>query len=212
MNYSTAKLCFIFFFCLAGLNACFPGRAVQLYSGPELGADEIATVVVPGGMQLISVSQNGDRKELPITSAGRFEVKLAPGRYDFEMRYFQAWTASSGNFVDVRSKPITLNRQVKAGEWYELRFQPPSTYQDAKQLAKAFTVDFVEFKAPTKEQLAKAQLASVQVPTSDANTKSPTKARSDVESMSLASLKYWWSQASSEERYRFEQWKNAHTE
>lgn len=224
MNY---RVLFLLAFIASFLIACAsPSGPVKFYSGPPLPKDQLAIVVVPGPITVLSI--DGQTVRSPSQESGTYELQLPPGHHLIAFRYYLYWGSNDSGMI-VNSKITGVDAQFEAGKTYSLRYKVPRDANEAKDYLTDFKATLVDQSSSQeyssyeirdlKEVLAAKNLnqttpSSSLASSTTASTPAQTTMSADaaVKEDPVKRLKFWWLMATQQQRHEFTEWMKSATE
>jgi len=197
------------------LVACASDKQhMRLYAGPERPSEEIAQLLVPESLEVRSINGEDIPRIPRVIRTGERRLDLRAGSYEMVVYYDAVWPLGSSGDEAVRSEPQRVSVELKAGHTYRFGHQPAIDLEDARRLARDLRLTIVDLDGgqpvqltvePSPEEVT-AQVAVIPIaPLEDAAAAAPAVEGSEA-LPALELLKFWWRQASSEERAKFRGW------
>lgn len=193
-------------------------RLVKTYDGETLPSSQLATLIAPENIAIISV--NG--KDVPnyLLSDLNTKYALKPGFNHVVFNYESVWAkpgirANDGPASEkTESKPMFVSFDARLGEQYDFSFQDATKLKEARALSERFSADLIDGKGAvvTTSKLFEGKLSSedslslVQTLVSSLQAKSSSHDADSAEPSNLSNLKILWQQASPAERKAFLAW------
>ncbi len=217
MSYRTLSL---LLFSSVLLMACSATGPVKFYSGPALPKDQLAIVVVPAAITVLSI--DGKDVKSPSKETGTYEVQLTPGHHLIAFRYELFWGPIDAGML-VKSKLIGVDARFEAGKTYELRYKVPRDYEQATNYLSEFHARLIDvnsgqqyesYKIRNLDAIVAAKLGNTTAPASAQMTKTVTtpavtpqlSADTAVNEDPVKRLKFWWLMANKQQRQEFTEW------
>lgn len=202
---------------LLPLAACASGRKhIRLYAGPERASEEIAELRILESLEVRSINGEDVPRIPRVSRSGERRLDLLPGRYDIVAYYDDVWQLNSSEQEAVRSEPQLLSLELEAGHTYRLEHRSPIDLDDARLLARDMKLSIVDLSsgqpialaAESRPSLANTAVVVNPIPPreEDATATGAPEAESSRGLSALELLKFWWQQASQEQRARFRSW------
>jgi uncharacterized protein YccT (UPF0319 family) len=123
-------------------SACAsPVKSVQVYPGPARPDTEVAKVLVPPELEILTV--DGEDIEVPFADVSDYELRLLPGPHELVMVYQKLW----GNEAQAKlvvSDAVGVQLDAKAASSYQLEYEHPRNVDAAEQSARDFKVWVVD--------------------------------------------------------------------
>ena len=177
---------------------CATTSTQNLYSGPELSPDQIATVIVPWQIQVRNVNGQEVTMSLFSDSVKESALRVLPGAQEWKVRYYDPFADDrkdrNTHGVD-KTGIVSLRFNAQAGHAYRLDFETPEqnpALRNAKQ-----QVMFLVAEAGVTNS------SSIVV---EQDAKSPVSEPVALEQATLEQLKSWWRVAAPAERKAFLEW------
>lgn len=202
-------------------SACATKDTYVLYPGPVKPQEETAKIALPWSLDILTV----DGKSVGRKAFESQEPKLIvlPGLHALEVRYSNIWDLSAEDHEKIQSQPVLLYLEAQAGHSYMLKHPPLDNVDAARTYAAqpkiwivdAKTGDEVQAPLPGVTQhmppggstAATPEAYATAITDAIAKAVSPDAQRTATEdSTTLKLLKFWWNQASAEERSAFAGW------
>lgn len=196
------------------LSACQGIPPQQAYEGPEKAKDEIATFIIPGQFNLLSI--DGVKFKQYALRDGAV-VELLPGSHQLIIEYYDFFDLGGGEFEKVGSKPMAITITTEAGIHYNLDSVTFEKVEKAQKFAEKPSISITDttnkraVSAEVKYNLygkglfttlfGGAQPEPAQHVNTAPDTKNPGK-----DGQALEMLKYWWETADTKQQGDFRQW------
>jgi uncharacterized protein YccT (UPF0319 family) len=208
-----------FLICLVALlSACSSNKLVKTYPGEQLTEQAVGVLIAPEQITVLSV--NGSPVTQYLLSNLEVRYALKEGENLVVFQYESIWSRArrdeeTGSRVNVvKSEPLEVLIDVKAGEHYRFNFSPVSNQKEAEALAESFIARIVDAQrnlvaesvaAGTYEQ---AELMRVKTEKTLLANKSAEKSEASLAETEtvIDRLKALWGEASSEEKKAFMVW------
>jgi len=202
------------------LAACSATGPVRFYQGPPKPQDQLAIVIVPAALNVLSI--DGEPVDSPSQETGTYQLELLPGHHLIAFRYELYWgTNVSGKLV--KSKEVAVDAIFNAGSIYRMHFKEPQTIDEAYDFYSHFSAtltndqsgqSFASYeienlgavlaaKGIAKGQSPAAQRTVVAKPGSTVTTNPADKV---VNQDPVKRLKFWWLMANEQQRKQFTEW------
>lgn len=213
---------FLLFMSALVLSGCITtGGPLHYYKGDKRAEHQLATVVLPEEVDIVAV--NNRKRALPLVRGKTYEVKLLPGLNELVLEYDTIWELDSDTHESISSDVVIVSQVMKAGEVYSISVPKFDTLNAAKAYAKNFKVALVQ-KSTGEQTVSKPARYGVvsNVPMNQiiSNVEAGITGESDVVIHGLEdrthqapglysplqNLRYWWREASEQERELFEDW------
>ncbi|KZY39894.1 hypothetical protein A3752_18615 [Oleiphilus sp. HI0081] len=198
------------------LSACSASnKVVQTYEGNILPQDQLAVVLAPENISLISV--NG--REVPTYLLSNIETKygLRAGLNQLVFKYESIWakpgpqTNGNSRSEKTESQLVMLEFNALAGESYNFVYAEADNIREARSLASNFSASLVDkvgqelaVSVPYTEKSSANQKVFVSGKVTGADS-GLSESKSEAAS-SLVSLKELWGKTSTEDRKAFLVW------
>ncbi|MFC3152152.1 DUF2057 family protein [Litoribrevibacter euphylliae] len=204
------------------LSGCVTtGGPLHYYKGDKKADDQLVTVVLPEEVDVVAV--NNRKRALPLVRGKTYQVKLLPGLNELVLEYDTIWELDSDSHENVTSDVVMVSQVMKAGEVYTISVPKFDTLNAAKTFAKNFKVELVKQSTGEKVVSKPARYGVVSnVPMNQliSNVEAGVTGESEVVVHGLEdrkhqaaglysplqNLRYWWREASEQERELFEDW------
>ncbi|MBN2243585.1 MAG: DUF2057 family protein [Acidobacteria bacterium] len=121
---------------IVALHACKGAKAVRLYDPSEIQPAEIARVMVPYDIEVVSVDSKKIGGFTNILTSPENEIHLAPGEHEIIVLYSDFWEYNEDHFEKYRSKKVVLNFRAEPGRYYRLAHPKLSRMRDAENFAE----------------------------------------------------------------------------
>jgi len=197
------------------------GGPIHYYKGNPLSEAQLATVILPEEIDLVAV--NNRKRALPLVRNETYEIKLLPGLNELVLEYETIWELDSDSHETVQSEVIIVSQLMKAGDVYSISVPDFKTLEEAKAFAENFEVTMIKQSTGEKVVSKKARYGVVSaVPASRvvSSVKAGVTGEAEVvvhgvedrahqvegKYSPLQNLRYWWKEASEQERELFEDW------
>ncbi|GLQ33701.1 DUF2057 family protein [Litoribrevibacter albus] len=204
------------------LSGCLAtGGPIHYYKGEPRDESKLATIILPEEIDVVAV--NNRKRALPLVRGETYELKLLPGLNELVLEYDTLWELDADTHETVTSDVVMISQVLKAGDVYSISVPKFDSLSAAKQYAKNFKVDMV--KKATGETVASKParygvMSSVPMSRVMSNLEAGVTGESEVvvhgsEDRAhqaaglyspLQNLRYWWKEASEQERELFEDW------
>ena len=175
----------------AGMNA-----PVRLYGGAAKPASDVAILAVPDGVQLLEV--DGDEVGGSYLR-DHYQAEILPGEHLLKIRYAELWQINAEEHDVVRSSPVLIRMNAKAGQKYGFTYERPKTREEARRFAK-------DVRISLREEGSGAQVAGISVAKGQLDGLGSGLFGGENSSASLERLKKLWSQAKDADRKAFLEW------
>lgn len=160
---------------------------------------KISILYLPPAVDIVEV--DGEEYETPFIEQGFNEVHLLPGQHILSVKYVQYWgDVTSGNLV--KSSPVIFNLNTKGNEKLYLKYDIPKDEWQAQRLAGRFK-PWIENKDNKGTKVKGSQYYSRDSSSDKGMTALGNKV---VLKNPLTELKFWWEQASYDEKQIFKKW------
>jgi hypothetical protein len=131
-RFNVAILWFSAFLCaIVFMTGCRSERTVQMYNGPVVPPDRLATLVVPWCISLRSV----DGMSAPSTMKDEMRVMLKPGIHTLEARYVVLYPISLGDTEKIVSDYVPLSFNGEPGKTYTICSKDPKSLDETRRYA-----------------------------------------------------------------------------
>ncbi len=181
----------------AGLN-----KPMTAYEGPARPVAEVAVLELPEELQLLAV--DGREQSSYLLGSRQQVVHILPGERVLTLRYVELFQLSANDHEVVRSRPVALRFEAKAGQRYAFRYAKPGKVEAAREFAKAPSLELLTQDA--------APIASSQAIKSYAEGSLVDSINSAFEGGTpkavgnLELLQDVWGRSTAEEREAFRRW------
>ncbi|MCP4908513.1 MAG: DUF2057 domain-containing protein [bacterium] len=181
---------------------------MRLYTGPERPSEEIARLYFVESLEVTSV--NGEHVPgIPrIMRSGERRLDLLPGGYDVVVHYDAIWSINTSEDEGVRSESRRVSLELEAGHSYRVEHRRLIDIEDARSLARDLEVSIVDLsggqpvRLPARSRPTVVKKPVVVSPILEVGGGDRTQEASRS-STALRMLKFWWQEASPEERVQF---------
>ncbi len=204
------------------LQACSTGKVVPGYEGDVLSKAELGLLEASDNISVLSI--NG--KEMPqyLLSSISTTYGLKPGINQVVFEYESVWAtakraANAERAVTLKSKPLLIELDVKAGQVYRFSYDVPETMKEAKALVEDMkvTVYDAQEKVAALSEVYDANKKVAPIVLSNQATQqdvlidkvsvsSPTKQLNIEASTATEALKAIWAEMSAKEQKEFLVW------
>ena len=211
----------IFAVLLSLLSACASNKPIILFDTPPAKPSNIAKLLIPIEIDLVYV--DGNRQTFFPAYQQYVTYKLLPGAHVFGFQYQDMVLNEDGNQESVKSKTVIIRFTAEEGANYIIDFKKPASFADALKLEKTFKISLSK-KSDSGKSIIASSFPAPESPVAGWLGSKPFSAEAadlfNDEILSTRSeepakdaktgthLKYWWEQASQEERSSFRQWIN----
>jgi len=215
------------------MTACAAKKPIHAYQGGVKPDSALITLKVPEDISIITLDNQHFRRGARLFGSGAREIKLLPGSHALSADYRKIWDISKKDHESIKSDPIWLTFDAKAGEVIELKHPKVENLEASKALAFNLKVSAVNvttgvtthsqaaaFVSPLPYSLVLANAShqpqpimprqsvitpstKVVAPSYETTSKSSSI---DNEVDNLSQLKAFWVGASIEERQAFQSW------
>ena len=144
-------LCFVFLmsFLVGTFSApagCSYRRTYKDYAGDSVSKGEVAKVILPRFMELVSVDGESTGKWLQklFVSGVEKELEVLPGDHTISVVYLEIWPINDNDDEKLRSDPLELTFTAEAGKKYRVAGHEPEDLESARRYEanfKAWIVD-----------------------------------------------------------------------
>ena len=190
-------------------------KMYQLYTGPELPIEQVASVVVPVELNVIAVDGESVEGVIPSIMGGAKRLALKPGYHQIVVKYDQLFDVTSDEHEVIQSKNYSLSADLQANHTYTVAFNAPKTLREAKEFAKdpqfkltdgtQAVAEGVKFKSFTA--IDGGLLSNLKLGDSSNNPVNNTDAVPSTDaSESVQLMQFWWKKASVQEKQMFMEW------
>lgn len=203
------------------LSGCSSNKLVKTYPGEVLPEASVAVLTAPENIKLLSV--NGKAVTQYLLSNLEVRYALQEGKNLVVFQYESIWgkavrDADTGSRVDVvKSAPLEVLIQAKAGEQYSFNFMPADNLKEATELADTFVAQILDQNSNlvaesvaqgTFQKAEQARIANEKALLIDKASLAELGANAgEVEGSSVIDrLKALWLQASAEQKKAFMVW------
>jgi uncharacterized protein YccT (UPF0319 family) len=196
------------------LSACQGSGPHQAYEGSAKMETEVATFILPGEYNLLSI--DGTKfKQLALKDGA--VVKLLPGSHQLIIEYYDFFDLGGGEFEKIGSKPIAITFTAEAGNQYSVNSVTFEEVEKAQAFAEKPSINITN---TTNKQTVSAEIKynlygkglfttlfgkSNSEPTTTQNETGNTYVM-NKEGKALEMLKYWWEAADENQQENFRQW------
>ena len=175
------------------MTGCHTTTKLQLYTGPDVPADQLTTLVVPWCISLRTV----DGAPAPSTMADEMRLVLGPGPHTLEARYVVIYPTRDSESEKIVSDYVLLRFNGEAGKTYTICSKDPKTLEETRRYASHVTL-WIEGSGKATVITPPAQpVATVTAP----NTSSDKTTTPDPNVQSQ--LQKVWEKASEQDRKAF---------
>jgi len=199
------------------------GGPLHYYKGDKKADDQLVTLVLPEEIDIVAV--NNRKRALPLVRGKNYEVKLLPGLNELVLEYDTIWELDSDSHESVTSDVVMISHVMNAGEVYSISVPTFETLSAAKAFAENFKVELTKQSTGEKVVSKPAKYGVVSnVPMSRVLSTVQAGVTGESEVVvhgmedrahqtpglysPLKNLRYWWQEASEQERELFEDWMN----
>lgn len=131
----------IFILAIASLlTACASQQPqVKLYSGAERANEQLLLIEVPSSLEILDI--NGQPSPAANSMLGNDfrQLQLQPGDYRINLYFKELFNVDGINSEIVRTNSATFFVNGKAGDVWQLEFDNPRNYTEAKAMQDSFT-------------------------------------------------------------------------
>jgi len=209
---NTSKVIALFFlvvFC----TACATKGPIPLYDTKPDSVDDVAILTMPVEIDVIYL--DGVNLSLITSYKAFIDYALLPGNHVLGLQYEDILTNSDESQEVIKSPMVALKFYAKPGERYKINFNKPATFSEAVKLEKKLELSLSDQNGIIARSFPAAQIAKSSLLLDDSSNTSPiddlsSNMRSDPAPSKTqpptVHLKYWWKQASEQEKNNFKNW------
>ena len=213
---------------LVTINQSVQAGTYRFYDGATKSDDQIASVILPTELDLISIDNKDVSKRFGLFRRSETEIHLEPGAHSFVLRYSQIWDIDADEHEKIKSPEVVIHANLLKGETYSFNFEAPKYLEEARKLQDNIEIVLAssnsnqifesEFNVPAEKlklkRLAKtenkqavtAPLAATSATTNNNAPKKAAQTSTNGNPTPLSMLKDWWHKASPQERKDFQIW------
>lgn len=182
------------------LTGCRSVTTLQLYNGPEVSADQLATLVVPWCISLRTI----DGSPAPSTLANEMRLVLGPGSHTMEARYVVIFPTSGNDSEKIVSDYVRLRFKAEPGKTYTICSKDPKTLEATRRYAAHVSLWIAETGGGAKGAAMTTPAPAAQTPitTSAKPETATTTPKADVRD-TRSELQKLWDNASEQDRKAF---------
>jgi len=208
------------FICLSAsllLLSCATDRAIHLYDGPPLAEQQLASLIIPLEIDLLSV--DGESIATPFFTGEQVHYRLKAGQHHLIVRYKNLFDSDESNHEIITSQTKLFHIHMIKSQSYHLKHSIPEDLTAAKMAIKHFQ-PWIETSTSPHHIQAKAAPASFETATllsgafkpgndltTDASSPSDMQSPENMPAP-LQQLQYWWQKASRQDQQDFDEWRN----
>jgi len=189
----------VLLFCILLLSvfctSCSQNKFIPLYTENK-PIEETALLTIPVEIDLIY--HNGLALDDTPPYQPFINYRLTPGKHVFGFRYQEIHLDEENTEEVVTSQKAYIHFIAKQGDQYALEYDKPESFIAAKKFEKAFQIKLME----------NSQLITLSIPTPESDitlTHIENKNKDEKEDV-LKQLKYWWGNASEDQKQLFTKW------
>jgi|GEM_PF-2158910 len=182
------------------LLGCSHNKTLRLYSGPPLGSELEATLMLPMEFELLSVDGQKVSANAQTFRSSDLTIQLPAGPHILVLQYSDIWQLDDENHDVLTSGRLVFDITMAKQEVFLVQTPP------LKQHAQA--LNFIKNPRVHLQSSGQSVLAS-HIKKEDPLVFKSTTEPSKVEFPRLQQLKFWWAQASEFERQQFKKWQAA---
>ena len=214
---------FVIVLCTLLIAGCAKQRPLHAYSGPEQPEDTLLRVEIPPTLKTLAIDEEKDKPLGSLLSDGPRTLFLLPGEHTLSVVYESVWQVTADDHEVVRSAPVTVTIDGAPGDTITLLHEDDHTLAMAREIAAQPVIRSARQRAHETETDSPAIAPAVATITPAASALAITEAEhlmhgagtvseptsaSDIAGSdnALEQLKYWWQNASAEERQTFQRW------
>lgn len=129
-----------FLFIAVLLAACASNKPLHVYHGAVQPDEALVTLRVPETLHIITLDNQHFRKVANILSSGQREIKLLPGSHALSAEYKKIWDTGREDHESIRSDPIWIGFEAKAGDVIELTHPATPNLETSKAVSNNLQV------------------------------------------------------------------------
>jgi len=201
---------FLLFISVVLLSACATNKTIPLYEKTTQNRHNIATLSLPIEIDLVYI----DGK--PWSFLPRYQplinYGLLPGEHSLAFRYEDMPINDDGNEETIKSPVVIIRFEAKAGEKYHIDFNKPVSFEAALKLETELKLTLsdktgvIASSRPTNGFSLSPNSAGTDKWFGDDESMEKTGEKPAENADTKTQLKYWWQQASPEEKSSFKVW------
>lgn len=181
------------------LNACSINKVIPLHSKTT----EIAnTALLIAPIEIDLIYHNGQKVDLLPVYQKKVKYRLPAGEHWLGFQYQDIHYDDDENQEIITSKKVFIHYNAIAGYTYQITFDAPKNYNEAKLLENNLQLKLSLNNTTIAKSTYDQPIATLMVP----NASLKTTPRAIKSSSAVEHLKHWWTKASTEERQTFIQW------
>ncbi len=182
------------------LIACSQHNTLKLYSGPPLGSELEATLILPMEFELLSLDGQKVSASAQTFRNADLSIQLAAGPHILVLQYSDIWQLDDENHDALSSGRLVFDINMAPQETFLVKTPPLSQHSQA--------LNFVKDPQVHLKSARQSVLAS-HIKKDDPLVLKTAQEINQVEFPRLKQLKFWWSQASEFERQQFIKWQTS---
>jgi len=172
------------------MTGCRTTTQLQLYTGPDVPADQLTTLVAPWCISLRTI----DGAPAPSTLADEMRLILGPGPHTVEARYVVIYPTRASESEKIVSDYVLLRFNGEAGKTYTICSKDPKTLEETRRYANHVALWIEESGKATAEKPPAQPVATPNTSSEKTTTPAP-----NVQSQ----LQKMWEKASEQDRKAF---------
>jgi uncharacterized protein YccT (UPF0319 family) len=190
------------------LSACSTGKIIKTYDGDVLLVEELAVLIAPENIVVLSV--NGNKVVRYLLSDLNVSYGLKPGENLVVFQYESVWAKATREDPDaprsvkITSQPKEVLVNAKAGEKLSFRFKAVDNVRDAEILAETFEAVLLDSKLNIVAQ--STEVGSHEDHKVKAKAVAEELTQENTELQTLDALKVLWAAATADEKKVFLSW------
>jgi len=199
------------------LLSCATDRAIHLYEGPQLAEQQLAGLIIPLEIDLLSV--DGEPVATPFFVGEQVHYRLKAGQHDLIVRYKNLFESDGSSHEIITSPAKLFHIDMMKNQSYRIKHSIPQDLTTAKMAIKDFQ-PWIESSTPPHHIQSKAVPSTFKTSslfgvlksnndlTAGTSAASSTQARDNMQPP-LEQLKHWWQKASLQDQQSFDVWRNS---
>ncbi|OUR69322.1 hypothetical protein A9Q73_02345 [Bermanella sp. 47_1433_sub80_T6] len=202
MTIQPGNILSLFFMALlsTALLGCSHNKTLRLYSGPPLGSEFEATLMLPMEFELLSVDGQKVSANAQTFRNSDLSIQLPAGPHILVLQYSDIWQIDDENHDALTSGRLVFDIIMAKKEVFLVKAPP------LKEHAQA--LNFIKNPQVHLQSSVQSVLAS-HIKKEDPLVFKTSSEPDQVEFPRLQQLKFWWAQASEFERQQFKKWQAA---
>jgi len=202
MTIQPGNILSLFFMALlsTALLGCSHNKTLRLYSGPPLGSEFEATLMLPMEFELLSVDGQKVSANAQTFRNSDLSIQLPAGPHILVLQYSDIWQIDDENHDTLTSGRLVFDITMAKQEVFLVKTPP------LKEHAQA--LNFIKNPQVHLQSSVQSVLAS-HIKKEDPLVFKTSSEPDQVEFPRLQQLKFWWAQASDFERQQFKKWQAA---